>query len=222
MPPKTPAPDATVYRLSLYHCYLGELHRAEGPQRITSGRLAQELDIKEETVRRDLSFVGGGVGRPGAGYESESLFAALQSFLGLRDEYPIIKVGSAQMLEALSVVFPAESYGVRPAAYFSEHRDDVGKMVHGLTLGHIDDIPELDDACDANVALVACSPGLVQTVLDKLHVAGITGVLLLTPAIKIESPEGMSITHVRMPCDIKSIACRCQEREQRVRLSEAS
>ena len=83
-------PDATVHRLSLYHCFLGELHRAEGVQRITSGRLAEELNVKEETVRRALSFVGG-VGRPGAGYESDKLFAALQSFLGLSDEYPMPK-----------------------------------------------------------------------------------------------------------------------------------
>ena len=38
----------------------------------------------------------------------------------------------------------------------------------------------------------------------------VTGVLLLTPAIKLAKPEGMTISHVRMPCDIKSLACRCQ------------
>jgi redox-sensing transcriptional repressor len=207
--PKPRVPEASVYRLSLYHCYIGELHRIEGPQRITSGRLAEELDVKEETVRRDLSFMGG-VGRPGAGYESEALFAALQDFLGLSDEYPIIKVGSAQMIEALSVVFPTESYGVRAVGYFSEQPDDVGAKVRGLTVRHIDELPRFGETSDVNVALVACTPPLVQRVIDLLHAAGVTGVLLLTPAIKVHRPEGMTITHVRMPCDIKSIACRCK------------
>ena len=202
-------PDATVYRLSLYHCYLGELHRAEGVQRITSGRLAEELSIKEETVRRDLSFIGG-VGRPGAGYQSDELFSALQSFLGLSDEYPIVKVGSAQMIESLAVVFPSESYGVRPVAYYSELPEDAGKTVNGITIHHIDELPRLDRSLGVAVALVACSPSVVQKVLNLLYEAGVTGVLLLTPAIKLDLPDGMQVTHVRMPCDIKSIACRCQ------------
>lgn len=201
-------PDASVYRLSLYHCYVGEVLRVGETDRITSRRLAEELGIKEETVRRDMSFIGG-VGRPGAGYDPRELFAALQTFLGLSDEYPIVKVGSAQMLEALSVVFPAQSYGVEPVAYFSELRDDVGTMVHGIPVRHVDEIPDLDRSLGVSVALVACSPACVQGTLDLLARAGISGVLLLTPAIKLKRPEGMTVTHVRMPCDIKSLACRC-------------
>lgn len=209
MSQKPQAPEASIYRLSLYHCFLGELLRTGGGGKITSPRLAEELDIKEETVRRDLSFVGG-VGRPGSGYDAKVLFDALQDYLGLRDEYPVLKVGTAQMLEALSVVFPAESYGVRPTAYYSELPQDVGAVVHGIEVKHISAIPKLDPALGITVALVACSPGFVQLTIDLLAEAGISGVLLLTPAIRLDRPEGMSITHVRMPCDIKSLACRCR------------
>ena len=31
-----------------------------------------------------------------------------------------------------------------------------------------------------------------------------------SPSIKIDVPDGMELTHVRMPCDIKSLACRCR------------
>jgi len=202
-------PEASVYRLSLYHCFLGEVLRVGDQPRITSRQLAEELGVKEETVRRDLSFIGG-VGRPGSGYETTVLFEALQSFLGLRDEYPIIKVGSAQMIEALKVVFPAESYGVRPVAFYSEDPADVGVVIDDIPVAHIDDIPALDRALEVSVALVATSPALVQRTLSLLDKAGITGVLLLTPTIRLERPEGMSVTHVRMPCDIKSLACQCQ------------
>ena len=41
------APDATLYRLSMYHCYLGELIRTGAPPRITSRELAEELNVKE-------------------------------------------------------------------------------------------------------------------------------------------------------------------------------
>ncbi len=202
-------PEASVYRLSLYHCYLGELIRKGGSGRVTSRQLAEELSIKEETVRRDMSFIGS-VGRPGAGYDIEGLFGALTEFLGLSDEYPIMKVGTAQMISALRVVFPPHAYGVRPVAFYSELPEDVGKTVDDMPIRHITDIPALDRDLGIDVALVACSPGWVQVTIDLLAQAGITGVLLLTPAIKLNRPEGMQITAVRMPCDIKSLACRCK------------
>jgi redox-sensing transcriptional repressor len=202
-------PEASVYRLSLYHCYLGEVIRQGSVGRITSRQLAEELGIKEETVRRDMSFIGG-VGRPGAGYEVASLFSTLTEFLGLSDEYPIVKVGTAQMLSALQVVFPAHSYGVRPVAYYSELPEDVGTVVDDIPIRHVTDLPELESDLGVSVALVACSPGWVQMAVDLLAQAGIQGILLLTPAIKVARPEGVNINHVRMPCDIKSLACRCK------------
>ena len=198
-----------MYRLSLYHCYLGEVIRKGATGRVTSRQLAEELGIKEETVRRDMSFIGG-VGRPGAGYDVATLFSTLTEFLGLSDEYPIAKVGTAQMLSALQVVFPAHSYGVRPVAYYSELPEDVGKVVDDITIHHVTDLPDLEPDLGVTVALVACSPGWVQMTVDLLAQAGIGGILLLTPAIRVVRPEGVNINHVRMPCDIKSLACRCQ------------
>lgn len=209
MPEARNAPDATLYRLALYHCYLGELLRVGAPARITSRQLAEELNIKEETVRRDVSFVGD-IGRPGSGYDPTVLYAEFTRFLGLSDEYPIVKVGTASMLEALSVVFPAEQYGVKPVAYFSELPDDAGAVVGGLTVQHLTDIPRLPPELGVKVALVACSPGWVQISLDLLAGVGVGGALLLTPAIRVRRPEGMTITQLRMPCDLKSLACRCQ------------
>jgi len=205
---KTSVPEASVYRLSLYHCYLGDLIRKGVIGRITSRQLAEELDIREETVRRDMSFMGGG-GRPGAGYEMSSLFAALTEFLGLSDDYPVAEVGTAQMLAALKVVFPPYSYGVKPIAYYSELPEDVGKSIDNVRIRHITEILSREESLSVDVALVACSPGWAQVTVDLLGQAGVRGVLLLTPVTKLNSPEGMEITYMRMPCDIKALAHRC-------------
>jgi NADH/NAD ratio-sensing transcriptional regulator Rex len=116
------------------------------------------------------------------------------------------------MLEALQVVFPAERFGVKPVAYFSELPEDAGAMVGDLEVKHLTEIPRLDPALGVDVALVACSPGWVQITLDLLASAGVTGALLLTPIIKLRRPEGMTVTQLRMPCDLKSLACRCRPR----------
>lgn len=203
------APDATLYRLSLYHCYLGELLRVGAPLRITSRQMADELGAKEETVRRDISFVGD-IGRPGAGYDPDVLFRALTVYLGLSDEYPIVMIGTARMLEALQVVFPCERYGMKPAFLFSELPEDAGQVVGGLTVQSLPDVARIDHGLGISVALVACSSGWVQVSLDLLAAAGVTGTLLLTPIIRVRKPEGMEITQLRIPCDLKSLACKCQ------------
>jgi len=205
----TVAPEATLNRLSLYHCYLLELIRVGAPPRITSRQLAEELGVKEETVRRDISFVGE-IGRPGAGYEPLVIFDELTRYLGLSDEYPIAMVGTARMLEALQVVFPSEHYGVKPVALFSELPGDAGKLVGGLSVAHLSDISSIDVTLGVSVALVACSPRWVQVTVELLGQAGVTGILLLTPVIKLRKPEGVTVTQIRMPCDLKSLACRCQ------------
>lgn len=209
MPDQRTVPDATLYRLSLYHCYLGELLRIGAPPRITSRQVAEELGLKEETVRRDISFVGE-IGRPGAGYDPAVMYSELTRFLGLSEEYPIATVGSAKMLEALQVVFPPSHYGVRPVAYFSELPEDAGSVVGGIVVQNLTEIPGMDPALGVEVALVACSPGWAQMVLDLLKTAGVRGAVLLTPVIRLRKPEGMEVMHIRMPCDIKSLACRCR------------
>lgn len=212
MPVGSRVPEATIYRLSLYHCYLGELLRTGGAnERITSRQMAAQLNVKEETVRRDISFVGE-IGRPGAGYAPRELFDAFTAFLGLSDHYPIVKVGTAKMLEALEVVFPPLAYGVDPVAYYSELPGDAGRMIGDVEVRQLTEIATLNDGREipVTVALVACAPGWVQVTLDLLASAGVEGVLLLTPAIKLNTPEGMNIRQIRMPCDIKSLACECR------------
>jgi len=203
-----PVPEPTVYRLSLYHCFLGEILRLDPKTGITSRAIADQLDLKEETVRRDISFIGS-VGRPGAGYKASELFDEIQTFLGITEHYPVVRVGTAEMLRALSVVFPAEAYGIVPVALYSENPEDAGQTVDGIAVQHVDSIPELDQSLGARVALVACSPEWVQRVLDLCANACIDGVLLVTPLLNVQVPEGVRVTQVRMPCDIKSLACRC-------------
>ena len=134
------APDATIYRLSMYHCYLGELLRAQPDATVTSRALAEELGLKEESVRRDISFIGS-VGRPGAGYGAAKLHEAIQAFLGLEDLYPVVRIGSAAMLAALEVLFPSEAWGISVAGYFTENAAEAGATAGGIEIHDMARLP---------------------------------------------------------------------------------
>lgn len=199
------APETVMLRLSRYHCLLGEIGGERPSRRITSRELADALGLSEETVRHDVKYVGV-EGRPGAGYAMEELQAALQDYLELGPNHPFIAVGNADILRGLTVTFPSRDFGLRPVAYFSDRPQDVGTMVGEIEIQSLDALCSAFAVKDASLALVACAPDAVDTTLECLSRAGITGVLMLTPVLRPEHPEGMCVTYFRVPCALKALA----------------
>ena len=189
---------------------MGELIRSSDLGRLTSHQMAEELGLSEETVRRDLSYVDV-EGRPGAGYDPALLYDALEAYLGISACFPFLVVGARSMLEALTVVFPADEFGLKPVAYFSECPEDAGVSVDGLIVRDLGEIAGLDHALGVTVALVACEPDSVARTLDLLHGAGVHSVLMLTPTLRPRHPAGMNVTYFRIPCALKALASAASE-----------
>jgi NADH/NAD ratio-sensing transcriptional regulator Rex len=200
----TKAPDATVLRLSRYHCFIGQELRAGRTGRIRSREMAAELGVSEETVRRDLSYAHV-EGRPGAGYELTLLLDALEGFLDLSERHPFVTVANEEMLQNLTLMFPAETFGLRPVGYFSARPEDAGSRVEGIEIHSLSDLPDLAPDLGATIALVACEPDHVDDALGALKSACINGVLMLTPVLRPNHPEGMNVTYFRIPCALKSL-----------------
>jgi len=166
--------------------------------------MAAELGVSEETVRRDLSYAHV-EGRPGAGYELTLLLDALEGFLDLSERHPFIAVANKEMLQSLTLMFPAETFGLRPVAYFSARPEDAGARVEGIEIHYLSDLPDLAPELGATIALVACEPGHVDEVLGSLKASNINGALMLTPVLRPNHPQGMNITYFRIPCALKSL-----------------
>jgi redox-sensing transcriptional repressor len=194
-----------MLRLSRYHCFVGELLRASWAGRLRSRQMAEELGVAEETVRRDLSYVDI-EGRPGAGYDPDALYLALEKYLGLSAAYPFVAVCSAQMLEALGSIFPAEDFGMHMVACFSADDNDAGRIVAGVEVRPFAELATAGPKLGATVALIACAPDAVNDAMDAVHAAGIGAVLMLTPVLRPHYPEGMQVTYFRSPCSLKSLA----------------
>jgi NADH/NAD ratio-sensing transcriptional regulator Rex len=199
------APETVMLRISRYHCLLGELSGQSQSRRVTSREIAGELGLSEETVRHDLKYVDV-EGRPGAGYDLAELHSALQSYLDLSAAHPFIAVGNADVLRGLTVTFPATGFGLRLVGYFSERPEDAGIRIGDLEVQALAKLEDVDARDGATLALVACAPECVGDVLQALCAAGVTGVLMLTPVLRPEHPEGMNVTYIRMPCALKTLA----------------
>jgi redox-sensing transcriptional repressor len=201
------ASDASMLRLSRYHCFLGAALDSDNPRRVTSRELATQLGLSEETVRHDLKHVPI-EGRPGAGYDATALHDALTEYLDLSEGHPFLVVGNVDMLRGLTVTFPAAQFGMRPVGYLSDRPEDAGVDVDGITVSQMSEAPRLVEEFEVSLALVACAPEAVDSVLERLLAAGVSGVLMLTPVLRPHHPEGLHVTYFRMPCALKSLAAK--------------
>ena len=199
------ASETAMLRMSRYHCFLGQISGERPGRRVTSREIAGELGLSEETVRHDLKFVDI-EGRPGAGYDLGQLHDALQEYLDLSSGHPFITVGNAEILRGLEITFPATAFGLRRVACFSDREADVGEVVGELTVQPLSALCDSASRDGSRLALLACAPESVDSTLEALHAAGIDSVLMLTPVLRPNHPEGMNVTYFRMPCALKTLA----------------
>ncbi len=211
-----PAPAAVLHRLSLYHCLLTDWLLAGKKGAITSKEIAASLGLNEVTVRNDLSFLAETPGKRGVGYSIDGLRQMLGEFLALPPFAPVAFVGSAKVISSLFSFFLVEKFGFISAAFFSEDPNDRGAVINGREVEPVEAIsPELS-AMGIKVAVVVTHPSWVQHSINLLAHSGVKGILVLTPSVVIEAPEGVYVTQVRIPCDLKSLFHRVSILEQKM------
>lgn len=200
-----PIPTAVLHRLSLYHCLLTDWLLAGKNGAITSREFANTLGLNEVTVRNDLSFLGDPPGKRGVGYSIDGLRQMLGDFLGLPPFAPIAFVGSAKVVNSLFSFFLVEKFGFISAAFFSEDPSDRAAVINGREVQPIEAISSTLGAMGVKVAVVVTHPVWVQHSINLLAQAGVKGILVLTPSVVVEAPEGVHVTQIRIPCDLKAL-----------------
>ncbi|MEW5705939.1 MAG: winged-helix domain-containing protein [Actinomycetota bacterium] len=202
--PKKLASAESLHRLALYHCLLTDFLLC-GKKITTSKEIADELDLNESTVRRDLSLTGNAPGKRGIGYDASSLRQRISDFLALPPFAPFAMVGSVAVTNAVFNFFPIEKFGFMPIAFFSEEPGDWGKVLNGHEVKPVDDISPALATMGINVAMVACRPNWVQHSINLLAQAGIKSILILTQSTLPSAPQGVHLAHVRIACELKSL-----------------
>jgi NADH/NAD ratio-sensing transcriptional regulator Rex len=127
---------------------------------------------------------------------------------------PLAFVGSAKVISSLFSFFLVEKYGFISAAFFSEDPNDRGAVINGLEVQPVEAVSTTLAGSGISVAVVVTHPSWVQHSINLLAEAGVKGILVLTPSVVVEAPEGVYVTQLRIPCDLKSLFHRVSLLEQ--------
>jgi len=196
-------PEATVARLPVYLRSLAEL-TAEKTTTVSSERLAEMAGVNAAKVRKDLSYLGS-YGTRGVGYDVEYLLFQMSRELGLTHDWPVAIVGAGNLGSALANYGGFTQRGFPVAALFDADRAKVGQKIHGVTVHHLDDLPELARNLQVGIGVIATPASAAQEVADKLVAAGVGSILNFAPAV-LTVPDGVSLRKVDLALELQILS----------------
>lgn len=163
--PVTVSP-AVVKRLPRYYRYLRELI-AQGRNRISSGELADMMNVTASQIRQDLNCFGG-FGQQGYGYNVSYLFAKISEILAVGAGYHAVIIGAGDLGRALVHLSMFEKRGVDILAMF-----DTGEGLVGQTFADVEVLPldSLEEFCRSNqvdIAVITCPKEQVKPIAARL------------------------------------------------------
>jgi len=196
-------PDAAVARLPVYLRALSSLAEV-GQATVSSEELAASAGVNSAKLRKDLSHLGS-YGTRGVGYEVALLIDSISRALGLTQRWAVVIVGVGNLGHALAGYGGFASRGFRIAALLDADPARVGERVKGLTVRHVDDLPEVVGENGVSIGVIATPAGAAQDVCDRLVRTGVTSILNFAPCV-LTVPAGVDVRKVDLSIELQILS----------------
>jgi redox-sensing transcriptional repressor len=196
-------PEATVARLPIYLRTLMEAAAAHETT-ISSERLAELGGVNAAKVRKDLSYLGS-LGTRGVGYDIEFLVFEISRELGLTRDWPVVIVGVGNLGHALANYRGFTARGFQVVGLVDVDPARVGEEVAGITVRHLDDLPDIADELGLSIGVIATPAAVAQDVADRLVAAGVTSILNFAPGV-ITVPKGVAVRKVDLSIELQILS----------------
>jgi redox-sensing transcriptional repressor len=196
-------PEATVARLPVYLRCLVELAEDRVPT-ISSERLAELAGVNAAKVRKDLSYLGS-YGTRGVGYDVEYLLFQMSRELGLTQDWPVVIAGVGNLGQALANYGGFTDRGFPVGALVDVDPSKVGTSIAGVTVQHLDNLPELVRSKGIAIGVIATPASVAQGVAERMVTAGIGSILNFSPSVLALEPE-VSVRKVDLAVELQILS----------------
>ena len=200
---KTKIPETTITRLSGYLRVLDELERI-GFDNTASYQLAEELDINDSQVRKDLSLFGQ-FGKPGIGYETTRLKKEIQKILGLTRKWRVTLVGVGNLGSALLAYKGFKRQGFHIITAFDNDSKKIGRKKAGVIVENIVRLKQIIQKERIEMGIITVSAQAAQDVANLLVKVGIRAILNFAPA-RISVPKNIKVNNVDLSLKLENLS----------------
>lgn len=200
---KTKIPETTITRLSGYLRVLDELEKM-GFDNTASYQLAEELDINDSQVRKDLTYFGQ-FGKPGMGYETTRLKREIQKILGLTRKWRVALVGVGNLGSALLAYKGFKRQGFYIIAAFDNDPKKIGRKKAGMIIESLARPKQIIRKKRIEMGIITVPASAAQGVADLLIGAGIKAILNFAPA-RISVPKHVRLNNVDLSSRLENLS----------------
>lgn len=196
-------PDATVARLPVYLRALMSIAEA-GATTVSSDRLAGAAGVNSAKVRKDLSYLGS-YGTRGVGYDVQNLVHEISRALGLTQNWSVVIVGVGNLGHALANYGGFAQRGFSIAALLDVDPRQVGEVVAGQAVRHLDELGEVVAQIPVSIGVIATPAKAAQDVTNRLVTAGVTSILNFAPCL-LSVPVGVDVRKVDLSIELQILS----------------
>lgn len=190
--------NATLQRYPIYLKALRKL-KSEGKNKIMSNELAELVNIKSTTIRRDFSLIGS-LGKQGFGYDIDKLIEIFSDELGGNYNEKIILVGCGNFGKTILNYNRWDDVVGEIVCAFDLYPDKITNV--NIPVYDIKDIKEkLPEGC--RIAILTVSSD-VQNTVNLLAEVGIKGILDVTHTHFV-IPEGVQVKEIDIVSKIQEL-----------------
>lgn len=163
--------EAVIKRLPKYYKHLKELE-ISGLTKVSSGKLAEMLNITASQVRQDFCNFGG-FGQQGYGYDVGRLRTEIANILGLNRTYNMIIIGAGNIGRALASYKGFVNEGFSIMALFDVVTNDK-RVTDNIPLYPMEELENYVNNNQVDIAIIATQRESAQEVANRLSELGVT------------------------------------------------
>ena len=186
-------------QLERYPIYLKYLldERDSGSINISSPKIAKDLSLSEEQVRKDLQAVTKNSGKPKSGRDINELIHDIQVFLNYDKLTKACVVGVGHLGQALLNYSGFNNFGLDIVVGFDVDSELIGKKINGVEVCSIYQIASKIEEKQIEVAILSTPSEVAQEVANRLVNAGIKGIWNFVP-VHIKVNNNVAIENINM------------------------
>lgn len=171
----------------------------QGVSSVSSGKLADFVNINAWQIRKDFSYFGD-FGKRGVGYDIGRLSRQIKKILRLDTLHKAVVIGVGNLGSAVLAYPGFRTYGFDIAAAFDNDPAKVGRRFKSVTVEDASKLGMLAKR-DIDLAIIAVPAESAQDVADALVKAGIKGILNFSPK-RIAVPKNVKVITIDIATDL--------------------
>lgn len=193
-------------RLMRYYRFVTELSVETNTKTVTSGQIAEALDIDATQIRKDFGAIGLlGLGR--VGFEVCEVCRGIRNTLGFDLRHEAVLIGAGHLGSALLAYRGFATYGLHIVAAFDRDKARVGKTVAGCTIRPMRGLKPFIRNRRIRLAIITTPAAAAQEVADRVADAGVEVIWNFAPT-HVTAPAGILVRHEHISLGLAVIAYR--------------